>query len=444
MTSYKKENKMDINIPSIKVENVEKVYKLYNNSKDRLKELLGPKTKSYHTEYHALDGISFEVYKGETFGIVGTNGAGKSTLLKLITGVASPTGGKITVNGKISALLELGAGFNKNYTGMENIYLNGTMMGYTRAEMEKKIKGIVEFADIGDFIFQPVKTYSSGMFARLAFAVAINIEPEILIVDEALSVGDVFFQNKCYKKFEELRKKGVTVIFVTHDIGTVKQLCSRVLWLENGVQKMVGDSITVCNEYSNSILNKRGKERDKNNTLHEEVESGQMEKLGDEKYPEIAYTNESILNENVKIISSYLVDQNGERISACKAGEEYTLSIVFSSKRTIEQCVAGFVLETVKGLWIINANTLSSGIRKPFMVKKDSLNKVEFHFIMPQLVNGDYVVGVAISEGNLLEFKVLTWLYNVLYIQITNVGSNDGIMRLDTENKLFSREWKNE
>ena len=440
---------MNNNLTSIKVEDVVKVYNLYDSSRDRLKEMFSPKSKSYHSEYYALNNINFEVKKGETFGIIGTNGAGKSTLLKLITGVASPTSGKITVNGKISALLELGAGFNMNYTGMENIYLNGTMMGYSKVEMKEKVESIVEFADIGDFIYQPVKTYSSGMFARLAFAVAINIEPEILIVDEALSVGDVFFQNKCYKKFEELRKKNITIIFVSHDIGTVKQLCSRVLWIEHGVQQMVGDSVTVCNEYSNSILSKRAKEREKNicnskEMVAEEVVTEEVAELTVEDYPEIAFTNESILSDEVKIISSYLIDENGERVSACKAGDEYTLSIVFTSKRKIEQCVAGFVLETVKGLWVINCNTLSSGLKKTFVVNESTLNKVEFRFVMPQLVNGDYVVGVAISEGSLLEFKVLTWLYNVLYIQITNVGSNDGILMLDTENSLYSKEWLNE
>ena len=247
---------MDKNI-SIKVENVSKIYNLYDNPKDRLKEIFMPGRSCLHREYRALDNISFEVYKGETFGIIGTNGSGKSTLLKLITGVAMPSGGAIETDGRISALLELGAGFNRNYTGRENIYLNGSMMGYTKEEMQQREAGILEFADIGDFIDQPVKTYSSGMFARLAFAVAIKVEPEILIVDEALSVGDVFFQNKCYKKFEELREKNTTVLFVSHDIGTVKQLCSRVIWIEQGVQMMVGDSKEVCTEYTNSILKKR-------------------------------------------------------------------------------------------------------------------------------------------------------------------------------------------
>lgn len=429
---------------SIEVKDLVKVYNLYNSSADRLKEIFSIRGKKFHDNYYALNGINFSVKKGETFGIIGTNGAGKSTLLKLITGVATPTEGAVNVNGKISALLELGAGFNKDYTGIENIYLNGTMMGYSREEMKQRIDSIVEFADIGDFIYQPVKTYSSGMFARLAFAVAINIEPEILIVDEALSVGDVFFQNKCYKKFEELREKNITVIFVSHDIGTVKQLCSRVLWLEHGIQQMVGDSVEVCNEYSNSILKKRAKEFEKNNNTEFKESVSITKELKLKDYPEITYTNESILDENVKIISSFISDHNGKRVSSCLAGEKYTISIVFSTKRDIPECIAGFVIETVKGLWVINCNSIASGLKDTFSVKKDTINKIDFTFQMPKLVNGDYVVGVAISEGSVLDFKVLTWLYNVLYMQITNVGNNDGILQLDTNIEIYSKGVENE
>ncbi len=423
---------------SISVQNVTKIYNLYDNPQQRLKELFSISGKSFHNEYYALNGISFTVKKGETFGVIGTNGAGKSTLLKLITGVASPSAGTIEISGKISALLELGAGFNKNYTGMQNIYLNGTMMGYSKEEMRSRVNAIVEFADIGDFIDQPVKTYSSGMFARLAFAVAINIEPEILIVDEALSVGDVFFQNKCYKKFEELRERGITVIFVSHDIGTVKQLCSRVLWIERGIQQMVGDSVNVCKAYSNSILSKRAKEYEKEEKKGE-CKSVDFAYLELDDYPDINFTNESILNDNVKIISSFIKDENGERVSLCNAGEEYVLSIVFSSDKEINECIAGFVIETVKGLWVINCNSLVSGWKRTFPIKAHSINKVDFRFKMPQLVNGDYVIGIAISEGNMLNFKVLTWLYNVLYLQIANVGGSDGILQLDTDMKVYSR-----
>lgn len=211
----------------IQVNNVTKKYALYPDPSYRIKEALSIRKKVYHKDFYALQDVSFDVKKGETVGIIGTNGSGKSTILKIITGVLSATEGSVRVAGKISALLELGAGFNMEYTGRENIFLNGRMMGLSRKEMEEKEQAIVEFAEIGDFIDQPVKSYSSGMFARLAFAVAINVEPDILIVDEALSVGDLFFQNKCFHKFDELKAQGVTILFVSHDISSVRQMCSR-------------------------------------------------------------------------------------------------------------------------------------------------------------------------------------------------------------------------
>lgn len=216
---------------AIKVDHVTKIYKLFDRPIDRLKESLRPGHKEYHKKFYALKDISFEVEPGQFVGIIGTNGSGKSTMLKLITGVLTPTSGALTVNGRISALLELGAGFNMEYTGIENIFMNGTMMGFSRREMEQKLPEILSFADIGDFVHQPVKTYSSGMFVRLAFALAINVEPEILIVDEALAVGDVFFQAKCYKKIHEIRESGTTVLLVTHDMGTIIKYCDKVVVL---------------------------------------------------------------------------------------------------------------------------------------------------------------------------------------------------------------------
>ena len=210
---------------AINVCDVTKIYRLYDKPIDRLKESISLTHKKYHKEFFALDKISFSVEKGSTVGIIGTNGSGKSTILKIITGVLNPTTGSVEVDGNISALLELGAGFNMDYTGIENIYMNGTMMGFSREQMEAKLPEILEFADIGDFVYQPVKTYSSGMFVRLAFALAINVEPEILIVDEALSVGDVFFQAKCYRRMEEIRKTGTTILMVTHDMGSVIKYC---------------------------------------------------------------------------------------------------------------------------------------------------------------------------------------------------------------------------
>ena len=217
---------------AIRVEHLSKMYKLYNRPSDRLREALGMRVKVQ--EHYALNDVNFEVRRGETVGIIGTNGSGKSTVLKIITGVVSPTKGQVTVDGRISALLELGAGFNMEYSGLENVYLNGTMIGFTKEEIDSKLEDILTFADIGDFIYQPVKSYSSGMFVRLAFAVAINIDPDILIVDEALSVGDVFFQAKCYRKFEDFKRQGKTIVFVSHDLNSISRYCDRVILLNKG------------------------------------------------------------------------------------------------------------------------------------------------------------------------------------------------------------------
>lgn len=234
---------------AIKVENVSKVYKLYNAPIDRMKEALNPFKKNYHKEFYALNDVSFEIKKGEIVGVIGKNGSGKSTILKIITGVLNPTSGNVIVNGRISALLELGAGFNPEYTGMENIYFQGNLMGFSREEMHEKVAAILNFAEIGDFIHQPVKNYSSGMFARLAFAVAINIEPEILIVDEALSVGDAFFQTKCMDKMVSLMRGGTTVLFVSHDISAIRSFCNRAILLEGGEMKLCGGIAEVTGLY---------------------------------------------------------------------------------------------------------------------------------------------------------------------------------------------------
>ena len=225
---------------AVSVKNLTKIYQLYNKPIDRLKEAINPFRKNYHRDFYALNDISFDVEKGESFGIIGVNGSGKSTLLKILTGVLNKTSGEVKVDGKIAALLELGAGFNMDYTGIENIYMNGTMMGFSKKEMDEKLDKIIEFADIGDFIYQPVKQYSSGMFVRLAFALSIAVEPEILIVDEALSVGDVFFQTKCYKRMDELKEKGTTIIMVTHDLGAVIKYCDRTMVLNSGKQIAIG------------------------------------------------------------------------------------------------------------------------------------------------------------------------------------------------------------
>ncbi|MDM0460950.1 ABC transporter ATP-binding protein [Clostridium perfringens] len=238
---------------AIRVKDLTKKYKLYQKRSERLANAFG-KEKNIK-EFYALKGVSFEINKGECVGIIGHNGAGKSTLLKLLTGVAFPTSGEIEINGRLASMLELGSGFNPELTGMENIYFNGSLNGLTKEEIDGKLKDILEFADIGNFIEQPVKNYSSGMFARLAFAVAINVDPDILIVDEILSVGDVGFQVKCMEKFNDFKKKGKTILYVSHGLGTVKKFCDRAIWLQKGQVVDDGNSVIVVERYYNLNFN---------------------------------------------------------------------------------------------------------------------------------------------------------------------------------------------
>lgn len=241
---YKMKNEI-----AISVKHICKSYKLYDQPKDRLKEALNFFNKKYHHEYHALNDVCFTVNKGETVGILGKNGAGKSTLLKIITGVLTPSSGNVEVNGKISSLLELGAGFNAEYTGLENIYFQGALMGFTHDEMRNRCDEILSFADIGEFIHQPVKMYSSGMFARLAFSVAIHVSPDILIVDEALAVGDQAFQHKCMDRMHQMMQEGITILFVSHDINSVKRFCNKAIWILDGKIKLSGNVNEVTDRY---------------------------------------------------------------------------------------------------------------------------------------------------------------------------------------------------
>ena len=233
---------------AINVEHLNKIYPIYAKNSDRMLEALNPFHKSYHHDFYALNDISFQVRRGETVGIIGTNGSGKSTLLKIISSVLGQSSGKVAVRGKVSSLLELGVGFDEEYTGLENIRINGSLLGYKAGEMEEKTKEILDFADIGEFASQQAKTYSSGIMVRLAFSLAINVDPDILIIDEALAVGDIFFQAKCFHKLEEIKQRGTTILFVSHDLGAVKRLCTRAIWIEKGILRMDADAGTVCEQ----------------------------------------------------------------------------------------------------------------------------------------------------------------------------------------------------
>ena len=318
---------------SIKVESLSKIYKLYNTPMDRLKETMHPFRKKYHKDFFALKDISFEVKKGETFGIIGKNGSGKSTLLKIITGVLSPSSGNVTVNGRVSSLLELGAGFNPELNGIENIYFYGTINGFSKEEMDSRLDSILAFADIGEFVFQPVKSYSSGMYVRLAFAVAIQVEPEILIIDEALSVGDIFFQQKCARRMRDIKEKGVTIIFVSHDMGSVLNLCNQVVYLKNGVVFGVGDTNHYIREYY--------KEGDIQTTVMESsnviIEGSKKNDIrGFDKFlSNSIISSDAIENEFAKVLAICIQDQDGNFTSSFTMGSEATFVLLLEGKQSI-------------------------------------------------------------------------------------------------------------
>ncbi len=420
---------------SIKIAEICKIYQLYDKPTDRIKETFLP--GKYSREFKALDGISFDVKKGETVGIIGTNGAGKSTLLKIITGVLTQTSGTISVCGKISALLELGAGFNQEYTGIQNIYLNGRMMGYSQKEMEKKIEGIKEFADIGDFIYQPVKLYSSGMFARLAFAVAINVEPDILIVDEALSVGDLFFQNKCFRKFEELKKKGVTILFVSHDISSVRQMCSRVLWIENGKQKMFDSADKVCDLYMDEKRMRMNSQLEKTTKCLESipVERGN----GILRIPKIGVKECTLKSDEFEIISCYFNDKYGKETTHLSVDQEYETHILVQLKTDLNNLIVGFVLENNKGLPLYDVNNFINQ-EQVISGKQGEVLDITYSYKMPRLMRGMYVVSTAIAQGTQKSHKMLTWIHGVREVEIINDGYNSSFIEIPSIIKVRSLE----
>ncbi|AUR51592.1 ABC transporter ATP-binding protein [Aquella oligotrophica] len=387
---------------AIKVENLSKVYKLYNAPIDRLKEALNPFKKKYHKDFYALNGISFEVKKGDCVGIVGRNGAGKSTLLKIITGVLTPTGGRVTVNGRVSALLELGAGFNPEYTGLENIYFQGNLMGFSKLEMDARVQNILEFADIGDFIHQPVKSYSSGMFARLAFSVAINVEPEILIVDEALSTGDFMFQFKCLQKIKEFRRKGVTILFVSHSAQSIIEYCNYAVFLyQGGIHSESYDVKKLIYTYEEYIRTNKSEIKG-NDIIKTPMKYDEYDFLT-EPNQELA---EHRIGTHAAILREVYFIQDGKEFSeniVLEAGLVTKLKIIILSKEALQQTVVGMSIRNISGLAIWGDNTLNS-IGSMFELK-EGVNVLEFEFNL-SLKAGEYVylAGLAdFSTGNRIE-----------------------------------------
>ena len=425
---------MDKNL-AISVQGVSKIYKLYDKPIDRLKEAVSLTHKSYHRDFFALSDISFDVKKGETVGIIGTNGSGKSTILKIITGVLSPTTGTAEVSGNISALLELGAGFNSEYTGLENIYMNGTMMGFSREEMQRRMDDILRFADIGDFVNQPVKTYSSGMFVRLAFALAINVDPEILIVDEALSVGDVFFQAKCYRRMEEMMKNGTTILMVSHDMGSIIKYCDKVVLLNRGHFVAQGEAGKMVDLYKKILANQTDEPAE---ALIEQKKEALGLPIG-EVHTDKSMKERMNLNPEVQEYgdgrASFedfgTLDARGNVTNLLLKGEMFTIRERIRFHAPIEMPIFTYTLRDKKGTDITGTNTMFEGADiKP--VKDGDVYTVSFRQKM-NLQGGEYLLSMSCTGYENGEHVVYHRLYNVLSLTVISNKNTVGYYDMDSE-----------
>lgn len=419
---------------AIKVNDVSKMYKLYNNPMDRLKESLGLSKQKAYREHYALHHIDIEIKKGENVGIIGTNGAGKSTLLKIITGVLTPTEGNVEVQGRISALLELGAGFNPEYTGVENVYLNGTMMGFTKEEIDARLDEILKFADIGDFVYQPVKSYSSGMFVRLAFAVAINIDPEILIVDEALAVGDVFFQNKCYRKFEEFKQQGKTILFVSHDLGSISRYCDRAILLNKGEKVAEGLPGTIIDKYKKAMVN----QLDNNATG---VESQTVTADGQAvagATPEIWRSNYVINPDSQeygdKIVTFEdfaIMDKNGTYSSNLIKGEPFTIKMKIKANEDVQDPIVAFTIRDLRGTEITGTNTMyEKATIGPLRAGEERI--VTFTQNL-DIQGGEYLLSLGCTRYEKEAFQVYHRLYDICGITIISDKNTVGFFDMNSK-----------
>jgi len=403
---------------AIQVTQLCKTYQLYSRHSDRLKEALHPMRKKFHTTFFALRDLSLQVSRGEALGILGRNGSGKSTLLKIITGVLTPTSGQVHVLGTVSAILELGAGFDPEMTGMENIYFNGTIQGRERDETERVMPDILAFADIGEYIHQPVKTYSSGMFARLAFALAVNVDPDILIVDEALSVGDMRFQQKCLRRMGDFRDQGKTILFVSHDATSVTAFCDRALWLDQGQVRELGDAQEVCKHYAAYMSY-----GDIGVDPHLSSAEKTSRTLPVSREDSISWQDisecDSFGEGGTRILAIALQDDSVPApLGIVRPGQIVQIHVKFITYRVIDGPGVGFLLKNHLGQCITRLNNYLDDTSS--MKKLDiGLHFATFIFPFPLVSHGQYTFSVAVAEGSLSNHVQLHWVHDALCIEVS-------------------------
>jgi lipopolysaccharide transport system ATP-binding protein len=431
---------------AISVRNVSKMYPLYAQPSDRLKQslwyalpgFLRGQPRQFYQEFWALRDISFEVKRGEALGIIGQNGSGKSTLLQIIAGTLTPTHGEVRVNGRVAALLELGSGFNPEFTGRDNVFMNGAILGIPQEEMKERFETITRFAQIGDFIDQPVKTYSSGMYIRLAFAVAVCVDPDILIVDEALSVGDAIYQSRSYRRMEEMRKAGKTIILVTHDFYTVQSFCDRAILLDLGQILKIGEAKPVVNRYIELIATR---EREYVEWLAGQIKKHTLSIIQHDTKPtttQIKDNEQETIQEEfrfgtgeVKIIDYYLLNEKGEKIIVWERGKVGTIVVVTRFFQTIERPIIGFVVNTPTGINVFGDNSWYAN-NEPGPQQAGTILNTEFR--QPILLNpGNYVISFAIADKKPDRVAHLDNRMDVMSFTVTGPRETSGIVHMGTE-----------
>lgn len=399
--------------PAVEFSGVSKSYSIYASPGDRLKELATFQRRQFHQDYWALRDINFEVQRGETFCLVGENGCGKSTLLQICAGILQPTSGTVKVNGRVAALLELGAGFNPEFSGRENVYLNAAILGISAREMDRKFTDIAAFAEIGDFIDQPVKTYSSGMIVRLAFAVAIHVDPEILLVDEALAVGDIYFRQRCLRKVHELRARGVTILFVSHATAEVKALGDRAMWLDHGKIMALGATEPVVSKYVAAMTERDARYQAQDHLLHARAPVDPPSEIVNH----IPNVDHRYGDGRAEILGITVCDTNAEKLSVIAADSSIVVRVSFRAKANLERPIVGVTFRDERGLDLAGSNTESEGYPLPPIMAGETCT-VDFHLEIPTLYSTSLSFSPAVANGTLERFGVCDWIDNAIVLQM--------------------------
>jgi ABC-type polysaccharide/polyol phosphate transport system ATPase subunit len=403
-------------VNAVEFQGVSKSYAIYDAPGDRLKELLSLNRLKRHQDFWALHDVTFEVKRGETFCIVGENGSGKSTLLQMVAGILHPTSGTVGIHGRVSALLELGAGFNPEFSGRDNVYLNGSILGLTTRQIDQRYQDIAAFAEIGDFINQPVKTYSSGMVVRLAFAVAINVDPEILLVDEALAVGDIYFRQRCMRKVHELRQRGITILFVSHAVSDVKAIGDRVLWLDHGRMIDVGAPDRVVSKYLAAMT-----EKDSTYLLLKSAADPQPRRGGPMQAPEIVETIPNIDHRfgdgRAEIIGIAVLDEQGRTLPILEPSSRILVRISVRASADVALPIVGFMLRNQLGMDFSGTNTAREGYELAPLQAGD-VTTVDFYLDLPELYPASFSFSPAIADGTLMGYQMCDWIDNAITLQM--------------------------